>query len=308
VILVFAALILAFARLSAPLAPSAALSPRPLAPAYELRAAPCSPAGLAPLALPLTARRRSRSGQRPASTRGRTWRLALRPLRGIRRSVFAAGRRSKAAPPGGAPPAVPPPAPAPLGADITPEDLAWLLGQYRWIVAVLWKLHVPDADAEDVAQETLTSAMKSWRTFRGNELPQRVAWLNTIARRHAWDYHKAVAHNPARPGAAGEGNDASVPSSEDAIDARRTLGILQRATTPERWRAFVAHDAEGETAAEIATREGVPVQTVYNRLRAARLDIAAALARNTRVRRTRRDERARAAAKRGSKRARKAKE
>ena len=69
-----------------------------------------------------------------------------------------------------------------------------------------------------------------------------------------------------------------------ALDAeRRYLGkeamaLARRATTPERWRAIAAY-AKGIPVSAIARREGIPVATVYNRIRDARRDIGTALRR-----------------------------
>lgn len=68
------------------------------------------------------------------------------------------------------------------------------------------------------------------------------------------------------------------PSVERLMIGKETLATLRAATTPERWRAILAR-AKGISVAEIAAREGVPAGTIYTRLRLARQDFAAALAR-----------------------------
>lgn len=46
-----------------------------------------------------------------------------------------------------------------------------------------------------------------------------------------------------------------------------------------RWRIWVSHEVDGVSVAEIARRDGLSIATVYNHLRLARRDLAAALGR-----------------------------
>ncbi len=68
-------------------------------------------------------------------------------------------------------------------------------------------------------------------------------------------------------------------SPEAHVSARETLRRLQRSTSPDRWRAWIAHEVDGVPVAEIARQEGRPRATIYNLLRLARQDFAAAMAR-----------------------------
>ena len=49
------------------------------------------------------------------------------------------------------------------------------------------------------------------------------------------------------------------------------------ATSPERWRTWLAFEVDGVPVAEIARQEGAPQATIYNRVRLAREDLAAML-------------------------------
>ena len=57
------------------------------------------------------------------------------------------------------------------------------------------------------------------------------------------------------------------------------MRALEGETTPERWRAWVAWYVDGRRVGDIAAEEGVRAATIYNRLRPAREDFAAALRR-----------------------------
>lgn len=75
-----------------------------------------------------------------------------------------------------------------------------------------------------------------------------------------------------------EWHEPTIPANEGAAMAGSVLRLLQASTTPERWRA-VRFFAMGFKVAHIAQREGVPVPTIYTRMRLAREDFAAAIAR-----------------------------
>lgn len=68
------------------------------------------------------------------------------------------------------------------------------------------------------------------------------------------------------------------PDAESRLIAAELLAVLAKSTTPLRWKTFRSY-AFGVSVHDIARREGVPRATIYNRIRLARRDFAAALAR-----------------------------
>jgi RNA polymerase sigma-70 factor (ECF subfamily) len=73
-----------------------------------------------------------------------------------------------------------------------------------------------------------------------------------------------------------------LPTQADALDARRELDQLDRAlNTIEvgRRAVLVLHEIEEMTAPEIARVLGIPLNTVYSRLRVAREELEDAMAR-----------------------------
>jgi RNA polymerase sigma-70 factor (ECF subfamily) len=160
----------------------------------------------------------------------------------------------------------------------------WLAGASRWIANGARKLGVRPADAEDCAQEVLIAAARGWATMRA---PVDVA-ADTARRRWVWGIlaHRASAfHRSARARVRVRANfetaigSPSQPSHEERAVALLTIRSLQDATTPERWRAWFAHEVDGIDVREVARTEGAPLQTIYTRLRLAREDFAAFRAR-----------------------------
>lgn len=137
-------------------------------------------------------------------------------------------------------------------------------------------LRVPASAAPDVAQD---ATIETWNAARHG----RVVWHRPTALRaylRVVVLHLALAwfrENP-RHGELHEA-DALVPSPEALFIAREQLRFMRKATTRERWRALRAQ-ALGVPVHAIAAREHVPTATVYDRIRRARKDIAAALARD----------------------------
>jgi len=135
---------------------------------------------------------------------------------------------------------------------------------------------VPAKDAPDLCQMV---AILAWRAAQRGCLQWRSphslhAWLRVVARRMARRWHL---DNP-RPEAMREDDEPLVPGAEPRFLARELLRTLRASTTAERFRAIMAY-AKGIAASDVARREGVPVATIYDRIRRARADMKAALAR-----------------------------
>jgi RNA polymerase sigma-70 factor (ECF subfamily) len=187
---------------------------------------------------------------------------------------------SRRTPPGKSPggPGAPPSGPGP----ISPEDAAWLESLRPWATNLAKRLGLDAADAEDVVQQTFTEAAARWHTFGDvPEMPERIArgrWICTVLVRHARQVQQARARAIAR--ASRElAEEPAVESAESATSARQLFAQLQQCTTPERWRAWLMHEVDEVPVPEIARQERQPLRTIYNRLRLAREDFAAAFAR-----------------------------
>ena len=154
--------------------------------------------------------------------------------------------------------------------------LAAILAERDHVMRVLRGCGVPAKDAPDLCQQVTILA---WRAAQRGRLQWRSAhslhaWLRVVARRTARRWHL----DHPRPEVMREDEEPMVPGAEPRYLARELLRVLRASTTPERFRAVMAY-AKGIAASDVARREGVPVATIYDRIRRARADFAAALAR-----------------------------
>jgi DNA-directed RNA polymerase specialized sigma24 family protein len=127
--------------------------------------------------------------------------------------------------------------------------IAAILAQKGFIERALVRLRVPAFAHDDLAFLFVVATRLVCRWFRDNPPASEL-------REHAADTIDA----------------------ETRVIAKTTLRYLRRSTIPERWRAIRSY-ANGVPVHAIAAREHVPTATIYNRLRLAREDFAAALAR-----------------------------
>ena len=221
-----------------------------------------------------------RRHRRPRSLRVPRLRRAVPPC--LVPLLRRAARRRGASPPGGArPPSSPPPAQRPL----TKDEVQWLVFEARRLVKLAVVVGVRPEEALDVAQEAVKVALESWGTWPTDrdapDLVLRRRWLSgflfRVAAQHR--YRDSRDHQGARGRGGAVVIASSTESAEGAAAARSMLRALERETTPERWRACVAWYVDGRRVSDIAAEEGVRAATIYNRLRLAREDFAAALRR-----------------------------
>jgi RNA polymerase sigma-70 factor (ECF subfamily) len=155
---------------------------------------------------------------------------------------------------------------------------------FGFVWATLRRLGVPDRDLEDVAQEVFIVVHRRLDDFEGRSAVR--TWLYAITMRVAYNHlrrHRRrgalapVARESAEP-VADEASDPEAHASR--TEAGRVLyGLLDRLDADKR-AVFVLADIEGLTAPEIATIVGANPRTVYSRLRVAREQFYAGLARH----------------------------
>lgn len=164
--------------------------------------------------------------------------------------------------------------------DGTPVSVGSLYEEHiRFVWDFLRYLGVAPADLEDVAHEVfmvvhrLLPACDTSRPMR--------PWITGIAVRVAADYRKRAHRRRELPveDLQPAGDD---PQGEAQLDQKRRQALLHellQSLAPQ-WRAvFLLHDVEEHGAPEIAQMLGVPVNTVYSRLRRARRKLEAGVAR-----------------------------
>jgi RNA polymerase sigma-70 factor (ECF subfamily) len=126
-------------------------------------------------------------------------------------------------------------------------------------------------DADDIAQETLLKAFRSFKTF--DDRASLSTWLYTVARSTCVDWSrsrigKVRPHKPLK-----ETLPAKGPNQDELLDAKLNAELLWRAIEQldEKHRSvLVLFDIEGISYEEIAQIESVPVGTIRSRLSRAR--------------------------------------
>jgi RNA polymerase sigma-70 factor, ECF subfamily len=161
---------------------------------------------------------------------------------------------------------------------------------FHYIWRCLRGLGVSEAALDDAVHDVFLVVQRKLSSFDGSEA-RLTTWLYEIAIRigrryrsqNAKDARRSVALLPpeldeigAEPGAAEQADPGyELEQAERLALARRALDALD----VEKREAFVLGCIEQRSAPEIAQLTGVPMNTVYSRLRAARRAFAAEIAR-----------------------------
>ena len=146
----------------------------------------------------------------------------------------------------------------------------------------LRRLGVAESDIEDRTQEVFVVAYRRFHEFEDRGHGPR-AWLFQIVLRVASDARR---HRRRHPEDA-DGGDATThatiePPQAEAVARREALDRLDcalEAIEVGRRAVLVLHEIEEMTAPEIANVLSIPLNTVYSRLRVARAELEASLAR-----------------------------
>lgn len=150
---------------------------------------------------------------------------------------------------------------------------------FAYIWRLCRRLGLPEADADDAAQQVFITATRRAADMRpGSER----AFLYGVAVNAAAKWREARARRREDPESELERMEASAPSAEELLDrrnARLLLDALLDAMPLELRVVFVLYEIEQQTAPEIAEALAIPLGTVASRLRRAREDFAARLAR-----------------------------
>jgi RNA polymerase sigma-70 factor, ECF subfamily len=134
---------------------------------------------------------------------------------------------------------------------------------FGFVCRSLLRLGVREADIEDIAQELFLTVHRALpESDRSRPLKP---WLFGFAVRYASNYRRLSWHRGR------ELDDMPVsPKLHDKLAAKRTvIAALERLDFDKRV-VLVMHDLEELTAPEIAQELGIPLNTVYSRVRLAR--------------------------------------
>ena len=150
---------------------------------------------------------------------------------------------------------------------------------FAYVWRLCRRLGLPEADADDAAQQVFITAARRADDMRpGSER----AFLYGVAVNAAAKWRESRARRREDPEAELERLEDSVPSAEELLDrrnARVLLDALLDAMPMELRVVFVLYEIEQQTAPEIAEALEIPLGTAASRLRRARDDFAARLAR-----------------------------
>lgn len=165
------------------------------------------------------------------------------------------------------------------GANDSREFRAVYEAELAYVLASLRRLGIPAAELEELAHDVFVVAYRRWSEY-DRDRPAR-PWLFGIALRTAgralerrFRHVEGPVAGEAEAAAAGGLAEPPPPHDERELleKALATLELDQRL-------AFVMHDLDERTAPEIAAALGVPLNTVYSRVRLAREKLAAVVRR-----------------------------
>ena len=155
---------------------------------------------------------------------------------------------------------------------------------YHAHVGYLWnslrRLGVAERDLEDVAHDALLAIHAKLGDYDASR-PLR-PWLFGFAYRVAADYRKRARRRlPVEDGDAQESVDSSPDAEAEAIAREQRAAVARTlASMPvERAAVLTMMDIDGCSAPEVASALGIPINTVYSRLRVARDEFATSVKR-----------------------------
>jgi len=149
------------------------------------------------------------------------------------------------------------------------------LAPFVW--RALRRLGVQERDCEDVLQEVFLTVHKKLHEFEQRSTVR--TWVYGICLRKAQDYRR-LARVTREVGERGSELRASAPNQEQALEVNRARALLDSILDQldaEKRAVFVMFEWEALSMAEVAELVGVPVQTAYARLYAARKHVQTAL-------------------------------
>jgi RNA polymerase sigma-70 factor (ECF subfamily) len=163
-------------------------------------------------------------------------------------------------------------------------DLATVYeAHFRYVWRCLRSLGVRDSQLEDALQDVFIVVQRRLPEFDGRA--ELGTWLYAIALRIARKYRDRARREPASLEAAREHDPelpAAVGTTSDGALERERLALARRALSSladDKREIFVLARVEQMSAPEIASVLGIPLNTVYSRLRAARLAFDAEITR-----------------------------
>jgi RNA polymerase sigma-70 factor (ECF subfamily) len=158
-----------------------------------------------------------------------------------------------------------------------------LYGEYfSFVWRALWRLGVPSASLADATQDVFVVIHRRLADLHGRQVAR--SWVYGIVVRVAQDYRRALRRrdvsSAAEPDRLADSRLLDAHAQLELGEAVATLNLLLETLSDEQREVLVLSQLEQLSVPEIAELLGANVNTVYTRLRAARLDFERALARH----------------------------
>ncbi len=150
--------------------------------------------------------------------------------------------------------------------------------ELKAVYAFLWRLGARESEMADLAHDVFVTAARRLPSFDASR-PAR-PWLLGITFRVFSDARRKTAGREATE--VPDALEDPAPGPDDAVARRQAQRLLQRALAglpEERRAAFVMHELEGLSVAEVSEVMGAPAPTTYSRLKLAREEVAKAVQR-----------------------------
>jgi RNA polymerase sigma-70 factor (ECF subfamily) len=163
-----------------------------------------------------------------------------------------------------------------------PEDLDFqtiFASQFQYVWGALRRLGIPPRDLEDVTHDVFLRVYRRRHQYD----PARPVrpWLFAFAFRVASDYRRLARHRREVLEPASESADPKPTAVDELLRAEMLSTGYAALETLEfgRRAVFILYELDGCSMQEIAVALGIPVNTAYSRLRLAREQFQASLAR-----------------------------
>ncbi len=162
---------------------------------------------------------------------------------------------------------------------IPPEIGAIYEAHFDFVWRSLRRLRVPDSCIDDATHDVFLVAQRRLAEFQGRSSMK--TWLFSIALRIAKSVRRTLAQRGTDelPDATPDTNATPPDEMAGRIEAMRLVNRLLDSLDDAKRAVFVLAELEQMPAPEIAQALEIPLNTVYSRLRAARREFDAALAR-----------------------------
>jgi RNA polymerase sigma-70 factor, ECF subfamily len=148
--------------------------------------------------------------------------------------------------------------------------------QADYVMKSLRRLGVRPGDVEDLTHEVFLTVLRKWDTFDPARPPR--PWLFAFALRMASAYRQSAYIRRERFEEPEEASRA--PSAETLVSEQQDSALVYRsldALDDEKRIVFTMFELDERTASDIALELGIPQNTVFSRLRAARQEFTKAV-------------------------------